>query len=130
MHVATVRPCRPEASSPKTRTGTRGRVMNLSYYETLSVEELWEIHESIGVLLAAKLATQVSKLDRRVSRLKGHFVREVPQPQYRQYGKAPPKYQNPDDPSQTWSGRGKTPLWINRMLGAGKSMDDLRIRKA
>jgi DNA-binding protein H-NS len=25
--------------------------------------------------------------------------------------KAKPKYQNPDDTSQTWSGRGKTPLW-------------------
>ena len=27
-----------------------------------------------------------------------------------------PKYHNPDDASQTWSGRGKRPLWFNQAL--------------
>lgn len=26
--------------------------------------------------------------------------------------KLPPIFRNPDDPSQTWSGRGKTPSWL------------------
>lgn len=26
--------------------------------------------------------------------------------------KAEPKYRNPNDPSQTWSGRGRTPKWL------------------
>ncbi|GFZ99958.1 H-NS family nucleoid-associated regulatory protein [Dyella caseinilytica] len=27
-------------------------------------------------------------------------------------GSVAPKYRNPDDPSQTWTGRGKRPLWF------------------
>jgi len=37
------------------------------------------------------------------------------------------KYRNPDDPSQTWSGRGKRPIWVNDALAAGKSLDDLAV---
>ena len=43
------------------------------------------------------------------------------------YPKVYPKYQNPADPSQTWTGRGRTPRWISEMRTAGKSIDDLRI---
>lgn len=38
-----------------------------------------------------------------------------------------PRYRNPDNKVQTWSGRGKRPLWLNAALKAGRSLDDLRI---
>lgn len=41
--------------------------------------------------------------------------------------KAPAKYANPADPSQTWSGRGRKPAWIHEALEAGKSIEDLEI---
>ncbi|MFN6951148.1 MAG: H-NS family nucleoid-associated regulatory protein [Albidovulum sp.] len=37
------------------------------------------------------------------------------------------KYANPDDRSQTWSGRGRRPRWVEAALKAGKSLDDLLI---
>jgi len=42
--------------------------------------------------------------------------------------KIAPKYRNPDDPSQTWTGRGKAPLWFNALLAAGKTREDLLIK--
>ena len=42
--------------------------------------------------------------------------------------KVPPKYRNPDDPAQTWSGRGKRPRWFNAALKAGKKEKDLLIK--
>jgi DNA-binding protein H-NS len=42
-------------------------------------------------------------------------------------GKVKPKYRNPADPSQTWSGRGKRPRWFNAALSAGKKEKDLLI---
>lgn len=39
----------------------------------------------------------------------------------------PPKYRNPADPEQTWSGRGKRPRWFNDALKAGKKEKDLAI---
>lgn len=38
-----------------------------------------------------------------------------------------PKYRNPDDPAQTWSGRGKRPRWVQAQLDAGKSLQSLEI---
>jgi DNA-binding protein H-NS len=37
------------------------------------------------------------------------------------------KYRNPDDPSLTWSGRGKRPTWVNEALAAGKTLDELAV---
>jgi DNA-binding protein H-NS len=37
------------------------------------------------------------------------------------------KYANPADKSQTWTGKGKRPRWVHDALGAGKSLDDLKI---
>lgn len=39
----------------------------------------------------------------------------------------PAKYANPENRSQTWSGRGRRPHWIEAALNAGKSLDDLLI---
>jgi DNA-binding protein H-NS len=34
--------------------------------------------------------------------------------------KVAPKYRNPADASQTWTGRGKSPLWVAELKKAGK----------
>jgi DNA-binding protein H-NS len=39
-----------------------------------------------------------------------------------------PKYRNPGSPSETWSGRGRKPKWVEEQLAAGKSLDALLIR--
>ncbi len=38
-----------------------------------------------------------------------------------------PKYANPADKSQTWTGRGRKPKWVVAALNSGKSLDDLAI---
>ncbi|MBS0557667.1 MAG: H-NS histone family protein [Proteobacteria bacterium] len=42
-------------------------------------------------------------------------------------GKVAPKFRNPADPAQTWSGRGKRPRWFNAALRKGKKEQDLLI---
>jgi DNA-binding protein H-NS len=39
--------------------------------------------------------------------------------------KALRKYRNPQDPSTTWSGRGRQPAWFTEALEAGKSPEEL-----
>ncbi|WP_120632604.1 H-NS family nucleoid-associated regulatory protein [Ruegeria sp. EL01] len=41
--------------------------------------------------------------------------------------KAAPKYKNPENPEQTWSGRGRKPAWLADALTAGADMADLEI---
>ena len=38
-----------------------------------------------------------------------------------------PKYANPDDKTQTWTGKGRRPAWFMAAMEAGKSPDDLAI---
>ena len=39
---------------------------------------------------------------------------------------AAPRFRNPDDHAQTWSGRGRRPRWFNEAEAAGRPIDDLR----
>lgn len=41
--------------------------------------------------------------------------------------KVAPKFENPDDTDQKWTGRGRRPLWVENHLSYGGSMDDLLI---
>ena len=41
--------------------------------------------------------------------------------------KGAPKYANPADKSQTWTGRGRQPAWIKDGLAAGKALEDFAI---
>ena len=41
--------------------------------------------------------------------------------------KVAPRYRNPKDASQTWTGRGKQPRWVVDALAKGKKLDDLAI---
>ena len=36
------------------------------------------------------------------------------------------RFRNPDDPAQTWSGRGRRPRWYNEAEAAGRPVEDLR----
>ena len=36
-----------------------------------------------------------------------------------------PKFANPDEPSQVWSGRGKRPHWVTEKLASGLALEDL-----
>ena len=40
---------------------------------------------------------------------------------------SPPKYRNPADDSQTWTGRGRKPAWFNDALASGSTPEDLEI---
>ncbi|MEM9249031.1 MAG: H-NS histone family protein [Pseudomonadota bacterium] len=41
--------------------------------------------------------------------------------------KNPPKYANPKDPSQTWSGRGRRPQWVKDAEAEGVALEALAL---
>ncbi|SFR08182.1 H-NS family nucleoid-associated regulatory protein [Poseidonocella sedimentorum] len=41
--------------------------------------------------------------------------------------KNPPKYRHPEDPTKTWTGRGRKPAWVIDWIDAGKDVEDLAI---
>jgi len=45
----------------------------------------------------------------------------------KQGSKLPPKFMNPANPNQTWTGRGKKPRWLAEALDQGESIEKFRI---
>ncbi len=41
--------------------------------------------------------------------------------------KVAPKYRNPADAAQTWTGRGRKPKWVEAHLASGGSLSDIEI---
>ncbi len=43
-------------------------------------------------------------------------------------GKVPPKFRHPEDPSKTWTGRGRKPKWVVHWVEElGRDIEELRI---
>lgn len=51
----------------------------------------------------------------------------APKTTRRSGGKVPPKYRNPNNAEQTWTGRGKQPIWVRELLAQGRSLESFTI---
>jgi DNA-binding protein H-NS len=89
-----------------------------------SIEELWAIHEEVSEILEAKIIAEKKELERRLVAL--HPATDHAKPR-RPYPPVVPKFANPDQPSQVWSGRGRRPHWVIEKLASGRGLQDLRI---
>jgi len=100
----------------------------------MSIDELWELHEELGRLLSVRLSAEKRQLEKKLAQLRrDNHVREGSSVgegagERRNYPRVVPKYQNPNEPSETWSGRGKQPRWLAAALETGRSIDEFMIR--
>ena len=99
--------------------------------KSMSVEELWSLQELVASVLARKISAEKARLDERLRRLDldgvSDHVKGMSRAR-RPYPQVLPKYRNPAEPSETWSGRGKQPRWLAAQLKSGKRLDDFRIQ--
>ena len=106
-----------------------GLAMKDRVLEKMELDDLWNLHQRIIDVLDRKLESQKRKLEDQLDELGRRFggsPKDIPQ--RRPYPKVEPKFRNPNDPSETWSGRGKTPRWMIEMIADGRSIDDFRIQ--
>ena len=105
--------------------------------EAMSVDEMWKLHEQIGQLLSVRLTSEKRELEKRLAHLRReHVMNPAPTEassaprERRKYPRVYPKYRNPDEPSETWSGRGKRPRWLTAALKTGHKIEEFIISKA
>jgi DNA-binding protein H-NS len=108
--------------------------VNRKDLNSMSTDELWAFHEEVAAKLAASLIAEKRVLENRLKQLKGVTDKGVTDTEGKKSGRRPyptvlPKFRNPDRPSETWAGRGKTPRWLAAKLKSGKRIDDFRIRQ-
>ena len=103
--------------------------MESSVFNSMSTDELWSLHQRVISILTRRIAEEKSKLEQRLRRLGGNPAIRHDRPR-RPYPKVLPKYQNPRNPTEKWSGRGKQPRWVRAQLSAGKKLDYLLIDRS
>ena len=93
--------------------------------EKLTPDELFELHAEITAVLTEQLKAKKAELDARLRQLQP--VGDQVTPTRRADPPVKAKFQNPDRPTETWSGRGKRPRWLDAKLRSGERLDDFRI---
>jgi DNA-binding protein H-NS len=108
--------------------------MKLWNFDAMSIDELWKIHEQLAEILTARISEEKTELENRLRRLGRQFgdrpidiENSRARGERRAYPRVAPKYCNPSKPSETWSGRGKTPLWLKAQLETGRRVEEFRI---
>jgi DNA-binding protein H-NS len=110
------------------------RKLNL---DAMSIDEMWHLHEEISRVLSVRLTSEKRELEKRLAQLRiekeipqsvsmGRQLKETPR-ERRKYPRVFPKYRNPDEPSETWSGRGKQPRWLTTALKTGHTIEEFTI---
>jgi DNA-binding protein H-NS len=99
--------------------------METNDLKSMRLDELWKLYEEVTVRLSSKLVRERAKLEERLRQLQPQDHRTR-----RPYPKVFPKYRNPKNPTETWSGRGRQPRWLSPQLRSGKKLDDFRIHNS
>jgi DNA-binding protein H-NS len=109
--------------------------------DAMSVDEMWRLHEEISRVLSVRLTSEKRELEKRLAQLRrekeiglsdpgdAQSIKGMPRVR-RKYPRVFPKYRNPQEPSETWSGRGKQPRWLVAALKAGHRIEEFVISGA
>jgi DNA-binding protein H-NS len=100
--------------------------MNL---KSMSIDELVGLRGKIDAALASKVADERRVLEGEIAKLSRYQTsgRSKSVPIRGARGKVEPKYRNPENPSETWAGRGLKPRWLTAAIKAGKKLEDFGI---
>jgi DNA-binding protein H-NS len=103
-----------------------GRMDSIELAER-SVAELWTLRAVVVDILSRKILAEKATLEERLRKIS--LLHDVEQKR-RPYPEVLPKYRNPKNPNETWSGRGKRPLWLTAQLRSGKRLDHFLIQQS
>lgn len=101
--------------------------MDKDDWTSATTAELWQLYDEVTTVLGRRMTAEKAKLEERLRRIEGNAGSQNEERARRPYPPVLPKYQNPKNPSETWSGRGKQPRWLKAQLRAGKKLNDLLI---
>jgi DNA-binding protein H-NS len=99
--------------------------MNMAL-KSMSIEKLIALKGQVEAALSSKVLEQRRALESELSKL-GRFQGGKSSTGARGRGAVAPKYRNPEDPTETWAGRGLKPRWLTAAIKSGKKIEDFLI---
>jgi DNA-binding protein H-NS len=98
--------------------------------KTMSVAKLQDLKSQVEAAINTKVSERRHELESQLSKLDGHSGgarRGRPAGRGGLRGAVAPKYRNPENPAETWAGRGLRPRWLVAALKGGKKAEDFLI---
>ena len=98
----------------------------------LSDAELQEVIEKAEKALKERLTSKRKEVIAQIKELAASIgvtvdINEADKNFDRKTVKVAPRYRNPADPIQTWSGRGLAPKWMQELLASGRDKSEFEI---
>jgi DNA-binding protein H-NS len=86
------------------------------------------LRSQVEAAISAKLGQRRSEIESELAKLDrlGGRTRAAKTGRGRM-GPVAPKYRNPENPAETWAGRGLKPRWLTAALKGGKKLEDFLI---
>ena len=101
--------------------------------KSMSIEKLVALKDQIEAMLSSKVLEQRRALESELAKL-GRFQGGKSGSKvargFGARGAVAPKYRNPENPAETWAGRGLKPRWLAAAIKSGKKPEDFLIAGA
>jgi DNA-binding protein H-NS len=95
--------------------------------KTMSISKLMDLRQKVEATLASKVSGERRELQARLMNLDRVGSGATAGGRGGVRGKVEPKYRNPENPAETWAGRGLKPRWVTAAIKAGKKLEDFSI---
>ncbi len=99
--------------------------------DAMSLKELKDLHSQVAKAVTGyevrKKQEAISFLEEKARSMGFTLSELVSSAPTRKRKPARPKYANPANAADTWTGRGRKPRWVEAALKSGKSLSDLLI---
>lgn len=97
--------------------------------ENLSIAELDRLKNSIDSTIINKRQSELVELRQKIDDLidASEFTLQEVLEAKPMRKPVQPKYRNPENPEQTWTGRGRRPRWVEDCISNGTDLEELAI---
>jgi DNA-binding protein H-NS len=95
--------------------------------KSMSLDKLVALRNQVEAVLSAKVVEERRTLESELSKLTRFTGGSTRLKISGRGGPVAAKYRNPENPSETWAGRGLKPNWLTAAIKAGKKQEDFLI---
>ncbi|SRR6266852_136587 len=97
--------------------------------KSMSIDKLAKLKDQVDTILRTKVADERRTLQAELGELSRFSTSQLRSKGLRLGARGPvaPKYRNPENPSETWAGRGLRPRWLAAAIKAGKKLEHFSI---
>jgi DNA-binding protein H-NS len=99
--------------------------------KAMSVAQLQDLKSKVEAAIGEKVRARRHELEFELSKLAGYGgTGRSGSGRRGRMGPVAPKYRNPENPAETWAGRGLRPRWLTTALKGGRKIEDFAIAPA